>query len=119
MLDHPRDHGPRLQARAGIIEEDRLLAARGLRAQPRDVPIVWHGLLPFCLKPYTAEDMANFDFAPVDEQLDYLQKGAAEIIRVSDLARASGDFRGKPASLCASRRDLTPPRPICIWATPC
>src|SRR6204780_2078712 len=42
-------------------------------------------LLPFCMKPYTAEDMANFDFAPVDEQLDYLQKGAAEIIRVSDL----------------------------------
>ena len=29
--------------------------------------------------------MDNFDFAPVDEQLDYLQKGAAEIIRVSDL----------------------------------
>jgi tyrosyl-tRNA synthetase len=29
--------------------------------------------------------MANFNFAPVDEQLDYLQKGAAEIIRVSDL----------------------------------
>src|SRR6202142_2497347 len=29
--------------------------------------------------------MANFDFLPVDEQLDYLQKGAAEIIRVSDL----------------------------------
>ena len=29
--------------------------------------------------------MANFDFAPVDEQLEYLQKGAAEIIRVSDL----------------------------------
>ena len=34
------------------------------------------------MKPYTAEDM---DFPPVDEQLDYLQKGAAEIIRVSDL----------------------------------
>jgi tyrosyl-tRNA synthetase len=34
------------------------------------------------MKPYTAEDM---DFLPVDEQLNYLQKGAAEIIRVSDL----------------------------------
>jgi tyrosyl-tRNA synthetase len=34
--------------------------------------------------PYTAEDMAN-DFLPVEEQLAYLQKGAAEIIRVSDL----------------------------------
>src|SRR6201992_37260 len=29
--------------------------------------------------------MANHEFAPIDEQLDYLQKGAAEIIRVSDL----------------------------------
>jgi tyrosyl-tRNA synthetase len=29
--------------------------------------------------------MVNFNFAPVEEQLDYLQKGAAEIIRVSDL----------------------------------
>ncbi len=29
--------------------------------------------------------MANFEFAPVDEQLEYLQKGAAEIIRISDL----------------------------------
>ena len=34
------------------------------------------------MKPYTAEDM---NFAPVEEQLEYLQKGAAEIIRVSDL----------------------------------
>jgi tyrosyl-tRNA synthetase len=42
------------------------------------------------MKPYTAEEMANpsptqVPFAPVDEQLDYLQKGAAEIIRLSDL----------------------------------
>ncbi len=29
--------------------------------------------------------MATSDFPPVDEQLEYLQKGAAEIIRVSDL----------------------------------
>jgi tyrosyl-tRNA synthetase len=36
------------------------------------------------MKPYTAEEMAN-PFPPVDEQLDYLHKGAAEIIRVSDL----------------------------------
>jgi tyrosyl-tRNA synthetase len=34
------------------------------------------------MKPYTAQDM---DFLPVEEQLDYLQKGAAEIIRVADL----------------------------------
>ena len=41
------------------------------------------------MKPYTAEDM---DFLPVDEQLDYLQKGAAEIIRVSDLAERLESF---------------------------
>src|ERR1700753_15562 len=29
--------------------------------------------------------MANHEFAPIDEQLDYLQKGASEIIRLSDL----------------------------------
>jgi tyrosyl-tRNA synthetase len=42
--------------------------------------------------------MANFDFAPVDEQLDYLQKGAAEIIRVPDLQERLQTSRknGKP-----------------------
>src|ERR1700685_2056373 len=40
--------------------------------------------LPRDCSPYTTEKpMANFP--PVDEQLDYLQKGAAEIIRVPDL----------------------------------
>src|SRR3984957_9698901 len=40
--------------------------------------------LPRDCSPYTTEkQMANFP--PVDEQLDYLQKGAAEIIRVPDL----------------------------------
>ncbi len=47
------------------------------------------------MKPYTAEDM---DFLPVDEQLEYLQKGAAEIIRVSDLQERLNLSRksGKP-----------------------
>jgi tyrosyl-tRNA synthetase len=42
--------------------------------------------------------MANFEFAPVDEQLDYLQKGAAEIIRVPDLQERLQASRknGKP-----------------------
>jgi tyrosyl-tRNA synthetase len=42
--------------------------------------------------------MANFEFAPVDEQLDYLQKGAAEIIRVPDLQERLQTSRknGKP-----------------------
>src|ERR1700722_9567548 len=51
--------------------------------------------LPRDCSPYTTEkQMANFP--PVDEQLDYLQKGSAEIIRESELraklekSRASG-----------------------------
>jgi tyrosyl-tRNA synthetase len=36
-------------------------------------------------QPLYSETMATSDFLPADEQLDYLQKGAAEIIRVSDL----------------------------------
>jgi tyrosyl-tRNA synthetase len=35
--------------------------------------------------PNSAETTAPFAFAPVDEQMDLLEKGAAEIIRVSDL----------------------------------
>jgi len=44
------------------------------------------------------QEMADFDFAPVDEQLDYLQKGAAEIIRVPDLQERLQTSRknGKP-----------------------
>jgi len=58
------------------------------------------------------------DFLPVDEQMDLLEKGAAEIIRVSDLRERLEDSRktGRP---CASRQALTPPRPTCTWATPC
>jgi tyrosyl-tRNA synthetase len=41
---------------------------------------------------------ATHTFLPVDEQLDYLQKGAAEIIRVSDLRERLEDSRktGRP-----------------------
>ena len=35
------------------------------------------------MRPQLTE--SSMDFAPVNEQLAYLQKGAAEIIRVSDL----------------------------------
>ena len=44
------------------------------------------------------QEMADFDFAPVDQQLDYLKKGAAEIIRVSDLQERLESSRknGKP-----------------------
>ena len=45
MLNHARHHWPRLQARAGIVEERRLLAARGLRPQPRNIPILLHRYL--------------------------------------------------------------------------
>src|ERR1700710_1016301 len=37
------------------------------------------------LSPSMPESPATHSFLPVDEQLEYLQKGAAEIIRVSDL----------------------------------
>src|SRR6202042_3497260 len=40
--------------------------------------------LPRDCSPYTTEKPME-NFPPVDEQLDYLQKGAAEIIRISDL----------------------------------
>ena len=46
--------------------------------------------------PNLTDTAAKMTFAPVDEQMDLLEKGAAEIIRVSDLrerlekSRASG-----------------------------
>ena len=46
VLNHARDHGSRLQACAGIVEEGCLLAACGLRSQPFDV-LVLHGSLDF------------------------------------------------------------------------
>jgi len=44
------------------------------------------------------DSSATHTFLPVDEQLDYLQKGAAEIIRVSDLRERLEDSRktGRP-----------------------
>jgi tyrosyl-tRNA synthetase len=44
------------------------------------------------------ESTATHTFLPVDEQLDYLQKGAAEIIRVSDLRERLEESRktGRP-----------------------
>ena len=39
-------------------------------------------------------------FQPVDEQIAYLRKGAAEIIREEDL-RAKLEASAKPASRCA------------------
>jgi tyrosyl-tRNA synthetase len=46
----------------------------------------------------SAETTAPFAFAPVDEQMDLLEKGAAEIIRVSDLRERLEKSRqtGKP-----------------------
>jgi tyrosyl-tRNA synthetase len=46
-------------------------------ATPPTVPIPFQQLAPTQVPP--------IEFPPVDEQLDYLQKGAAEIIRLSDL----------------------------------
>jgi len=67
------------------------------------------------MKPYTAEDM---DFLPADEQLDYLQKGAAEIIRVSDLRERLNLSRktGQPMRVKAG---FDPTAPIYTWGTRC
>jgi tyrosyl-tRNA synthetase len=73
--------------------------ARRQPAQPQKSQI---GLKPAILaspmprKLYTGSDMQ--DFLPVDEQLDLLQKGAAEIIRVSDLRERLEESRkaGRP-----------------------
>jgi hypothetical protein len=43
VLDHARDYGSRLQARAGVVEERRVLTACRLFSQARDIPIVCHG----------------------------------------------------------------------------
>lgn len=50
------------------------------------------------LSPSMPESAPNHKFLPVDEQLDYLQKGAAEIIRASDLRTRLEDSRqtGRP-----------------------
>jgi hypothetical protein len=47
MLNHSRNYNSGLQARAGIIEEDRLLAARSVCPQALDIQIFQHGALHF------------------------------------------------------------------------
>src|SRR6201996_5799605 len=56
------------------------------------------GRLNFILSPRMPDSSPNHSFPPVDEQLDYLQKGAAEIIRVSDLRERLEESRktGRP-----------------------
>ena len=54
----------------------------------------------------------------IDEQLTYLRKGMAEIIREEDLRERLIQAE-KTAASCASRPASTPPRPTCTWATPC
>src|ERR1700747_1640591 len=50
------------------------------------------------LSPRMSDSPSPNDFLPVDEQLDYLRKGAAEIIRVSDLRERLEESRktGRP-----------------------
>jgi len=58
------------------------------------------------------------EFLPVDEQLDLLQKGAAEIIRVSDLRERLEESRktGRPLRIKAG---FDPTAPDLHLATPC
>ena len=66
----------------------------------------------------TPTQVPDMHFAPADEQLEYLQKGAAEIIRVPDL-RERLEASRKTGHLCGSKRGLTQLRPIYTWATRC
>ena len=50
----------------------------------------------------------------IDEQLTYLRKGLAEIIREEDLRERL--MLGRPLRVKAAS---TPPRPTSTWATPC
>jgi tyrosyl-tRNA synthetase len=61
-----------------------------------------HGAAPpAAYETYTEDEMSTF--LPVDEQMDLLQKGAAEIIRVSDLRERLEDSRktGRPLRIKA------------------
>src|ERR1700679_2922909 len=60
-----------------------------------------HGPARRLIPRYTGKAMSTFP--PVDEQLDLLQKGAAEIIRVSDLRERLEDSRktGRPLRIKA------------------
>ena len=64
--------------------EERPVAAHGTRKRPRDLPDI-------------LEDGMS-QFLPVDEQMDLLEKGAAEIIRVADLRERLEESRktGRP-----------------------
>jgi Tyrosyl-tRNA synthetase len=55
---------------------------------------------------------------PVDQQLTYLKKGLAELIREEDLReRLTQSLKtGRPLRVKAG---FDPPRPTCTWATPC
>jgi hypothetical protein len=46
MLDDPRHYRTRLQAGAGVVEEDGLLAAGGVGSQLIDVPDLHAGFVP-------------------------------------------------------------------------
>ncbi len=46
VLDNARHDGPGLQAGAGIVEEDRVLAAGGVGSEVVDVPMALHASLP-------------------------------------------------------------------------
>ena len=92
MLDDALDDWLRLEARAGIVEENFfILAPVRIGTQSFDFgdgKFIFHLHSLYCyvdLMPNSTDIATPFAFAPVDEQMDLLEKGAAEIIRVSDL----------------------------------
>jgi hypothetical protein len=65
-----------------------------------------------------AELVISKERMTLDEQLSYLRKGMAEIIREEDLRERLVQPK-RSGRRCASRSASTRPRPTCTWATPC
>jgi tyrosyl-tRNA synthetase len=59
----------------------------------------------------------NVKFLPVDEQLAYLRKGVAEIIREEDL-KAKLEASAKSGKPLRAKLGVDPPRRTFTWATP-
>jgi tyrosyl-tRNA synthetase len=62
--------------------------------------------------------MSDFKSIPIPEQLEYIRKGAVEIIREEELAEKlkRAQKTGKPLRVKAG---FDPTAPIFIWGTPC
>ena len=90
MRFHALHHGRRRQAGARIVQVQHVLAPRRIRAKPTQYR--WSQFTPVGGKNrprtlYTGFHHVKFrsHASPVEEQLEYLQKGTAEIIPLAEL----------------------------------